>query len=224
MTILEWPASERPRQKMQDQGPSALSDAELLAIIIGSGTKGQSAVDIGRRLLMKFGSIRSFLIADREECLKQLGIGPVRLVVLQAALELASRHYRDELQGGPALADPETANRYLVSRLRDLPYEVFCCLHLDMQHRLVAFEELFRGTLDSAHVYVREVARQVMVYNSASVIFAHNHPSGVPEPSGPDIELTQRLRNGLSYLDVQVLDHVVVGGRMCVSMAKRGLL
>jgi len=224
MTILEWPIGERPRQKMQEQGPSALSDAELLAIIIGSGTKGQSAVDIGRRLLAKFGSIRNFLVADREECLKQLGIGPVRLVVLQAALELARRHYLDELRVGPALADPVTANRYLLSRLRDLPYEVFCCLHLDMQHRLIAFEELFRGTIDGAHVYVREVARQVMLYNSVSVIFAHNHPSGIAEPSNPDIDLTQRLRNGLSYLDVQVLDHVIVGDGTCVSMANRGLI
>jgi len=224
MAISEWPVSEQPRQKLYDQGPSALSDAELLAVIFGSGTKGRSAVDVGRRLLERFGTIGNFLTADREESLEQLGIGPVRLLVLQAALELARRQYFDQLQVGPVRPDTETANRYRQMRLRDLPYEVFCCLHLDARHRLITFDELFRGTIDHAHVHVGEVARQVLLRNSASVIFAHNHPSGVPAPSNADIEITQRLRRALRELDVQVVDHVVVGDGKCVSLAKRGLL
>lgn len=224
MTILQWPVSERPRQKMQERGPSALSDAELLAVMIGSGIKGQSAVDVGRELLKKFGSIRQFLNADRDLCLQQSGIGPTRLLMLQAALELARRHYLDELRLGPGLSDSATANQYLISRLRDLPYEVFCCLHLNRQRQLIAFEELFRGTLDAAHVHVREVVRQVMVHNSVSVIFAHNHPSGVADPSNADIEMTQLLRSVLSAVNVQVLDHVVVGDGECASFLQLGIL
>jgi DNA repair protein RadC len=224
MAIHEWPIGERPREKMQDRGPAALSDAELLAVIIGSGTKGRSAVDVGRQILMQFGSIRQFLTADRKQCLQQLGIGPVRLLMLQAALELARRHELHRLQTGPALSDPTAASIYLLSRLRDLPYELFCCLHLDNRHRLIAFEELFRGTIDCVEVHVREIARQVMIHNSASVIFAHNHTSGVAEPSTADVLTTRRLRQGLEYLKVKVLDHIVVGDGVCVSMSETGLI
>jgi len=209
---------------MLHRGPSALSDAELLAVIIGCGTRGRSAVDIGRDVLKQFGSLRQFLTADRRQCLKQLGIGPVRLIILQAALELARRHHLDLLRTGPTFLAPESANAFLLSQLRDLPYEVFCCLHLNTQRRLIAFEELFRGTIDSANVYVREVARQAMLHNSAAIIFAHNHPSGVAEPSPADIRITQQLRRGLGLLNVNVLDHIVVGDGVCVSMADLGLV
>jgi DNA repair protein RadC len=224
MAIHEWPIGERPREKMQERGPSALSDAELLAVIIGSGTRGRSAVDVGRDVLKEFGSIRQFLTADRRQCLKQLGIGPVRLLMLQAALELARRHHLDHLRAGTALSTPESASAFLLSHLRDLPYEMFCCLHLDAQRRLIAFEELFRGTVDGASVHVREVARQVMLHNSAAIIFAPNHPSGVAEPSDADRQVTRRLREGLGFLNVHVLDHIVVGDGICVSMADRGFL
>jgi DNA repair protein RadC len=224
MAIHEWPIAERPREKMEERGPSALSDAELLAVIIGSGTRGRSAVDVGRDVLKEFGSIRQFLTADRRQCLKQLGIGPVRLLILQAALELARRHHLDHLRAGPALSTPNNASAFLLSHLRDLPYEIFCCLHLNSRRRLIAFEELFRGTVDGASVHVREVARQVMLHNSTEIIFAHNHPSGVAEPSDADLQITQRLREGLGLLNVRVLDHIVVGDGVCVSMADRGLL
>jgi DNA repair protein RadC len=224
MAIHEWPVGERPREKMLERGPSALSDAELLAVIIGSGTQGRSAVDVGREVLKEFGSIREFLTADRKRCLSQLGIGPVRLLMLQAALELARRHHLDEIRRSPALSTPGSVGVYLLSRLRDLPYEVFCCLHLDNRHRFIAFEELFRGTLDGANVHAREVARQVMHHNSAAVIIAHNHPSGVAEPSEADLRITQRLRHSLGLINVRVLDHVVVGDGVCVSFAERGLL
>lgn len=224
MAIHDWPIAERPREKMKECGPTALSDAELLAVIIGSGTRGRSAVDVGRDILKKFGSIRQFLRADRRECLKQLGIGPVRLLTLQAALELARRHHLDHLRTGPALSTPNTTNAFLLAHLRDLPYEVFCCLHLDTRRRLLAFEELFRGTVDTANVHVREVARQVMVHNSSAIIFAHNHPSGSAEPSKADLGITQLLQCALKFLNVSVLDHIVVGDGVCVSMAERGCL
>ena len=224
MPIREWPSTERPREKLLERGPAALSDAELLAAIIGCGTKGRSAVDVGRAILQEFGSIRQFLIGERKKCLQLLGIGPARWVIMQAALELARRHQLDRLREGPALAAPDTARAFLQSKLRDLPYEVFCCLHLDTRHRLLAFEELFRGTIDGASVHAREVARQVMRHNSAAVIFAHNHPSGVPEPSRADEHVTRMLCQALGLLEVRVLDHIVVGDRSCVSFAERGLL
>ena len=224
MAIHEWPIGQRPREKMQERGPVALSDAELLAVIIGSGTKGRSAVDVGRELLQEFGSIRSVLTADPKACLKQPGLGPVRLLILQAALELARRHHLDQLRSGPALSTPSSASTFLLAQLRDLRYEVFCCLHLDAQRRLITFEELFRGTVTAANVHIREVARQVMRHNSAAVIFAHNHPSGVTEPSGADLDTTRALIEALALFDVRVLDHIVVGDGACVSLAERGLI
>jgi DNA repair protein RadC len=224
MAIHEWPVGERPREKMLERGTNALSDAELLAVIIGSGSRGRSAVDVGRALLVEFGSLRAFLSADRKRCMEQLGIGPVRFVVLQAALELARRHQLGVLRVGSAMAAPEATRAFLLGHLRDRKYEVFCCLHLDTRQRLIAFEELFRGTIDGASVYAREVARQVMVHNSAGVIFAHNHPSGVAEPSHADELVTRQLRDALALLNVRVLDHIVVGDGRCVSFAERGLL
>ncbi len=224
MAIRDWPIGERPREKMQQRGPSALSDAELLAVIIGSGTKDRSAVDVGRALLREFGSIREILTAEPHQCLRHRGVGPVRLLMLQAALELAKRHHLDSLRSGPSLATATSASAFLLAHLRDLRHEVFCCLHLDVQRRLLVFEELFRGTVDGATVHVREVARQVMRHNSAAVIFAHNHPSGVCEPCEMDVHLTRSLTDALSLLNVRVLDHIIVGDGTCVSLAERGLL
>ena len=186
---------ERPREKLLARGPEALSDAELIAVLLGSGIRGRSAVDLARALIARFGSIRELLRADRSECLGQLGIGPARYALLRAALELARRHHLDALRAGPAMASPAQTREFLLAQLRDRPYEVFCCLHLDSRHRLIAFEELFRGTLDGASVHPREVIRHVMAHNSAAVILAHNHPSGVAEPSRADELITQRLRD-----------------------------
>ncbi|HTY49375.1 MAG TPA: DNA repair protein RadC [Steroidobacteraceae bacterium] len=224
MPIHDWPRSERPREKLIDHGVQALSDAELLAVLFGTGRRGGSAVDTARELLCAFGSLRELLSAERVRALDGPGLGPARWCMLQAALELARRHYRSTLSTGPAMASPDTARAFLLAQLRDRPYEVFCCLHLDARHRLIAFEELFRGTIDGASVHPREVVRQALARNAAALIFAHNHPSGVPEPSQADELITQRLRDALGLVDVRVLDHVIVGDGRCVSFAERGLL
>jgi DNA repair protein RadC len=224
MAIRDWPKLERPREKLIERGSEALSDAELIAVLLGSGVRGSSALDLARGLLARFGSIRALLRADRTEFLNQLGIGPARYARLRAALELARRHHLDALRIGPAVGSPKATREFLLAQLRDRPYEVFCCLHLDSRNRLIAFEELFRGTLDSASVHPREVLRQVMAHNSAALILAHNHPSGIAEPSRADELITQRLRESLALVDVRVLDHFVVGDGTCLSFAERGLL
>jgi len=224
MTIRDWPASERPREKLLISGPQSLSDAELLAVLFGSGCRGASAVDQGRALLQRYRSLRELLVAEQAQCLAAPGLGGRRYGILQAALELSRRHYREALQAGPALEAPQAARNFLQAQLRDRPYEVFCCLHLDNRHRLIAFDELFRGTIDSASVHPREVVKQALSRNAAAVILAHNHPSGIAEPSHADELITARLRDALALVDIRVLDHLVVGDTRCVSFAERGLL
>jgi len=224
MSIRHWLPCERPREKLMEHGAQSLSNAELLAVFFGTGNRGGTAVDLGHQLLARFGSLRELLCAEREQALAGHGLGPARYCMLQAALELARRHYRETLKVGPALDSPDTARGFLLAQLRDRPYEVFCCLHLDTRHRLIAFDEMFRGTIDGASVHPREVVRQTLARNSAAVILAHNHPSGVPEPSQADELITQRLRDALALVDVRVLDHLIVGGERCLSFAERGLL
>jgi DNA repair protein RadC len=224
MSIRNWLPSERPREKLMEQGPQSLSNAELLAVLFGTGHGGGTAVDLGHQLLARFGSLRELLCAGREQALTGPGLGPARYCMLQAALELARRHYREALSAGPALASPDTARGFLLAQLRDRPYEVFCCLHLNTRHQLIAFEELFRGTIDGASVHPREVVKAALARNAAAVIFAHNHPSGIAEPSQADELITTRLRDALALVDIRVLDHLVVGDGRCTSFAERGLL
>ncbi len=225
MPIRDWPKSERPRERLIARGAEALSDAELLAIIIGSGVRGSSAVDVARRLIGQFGSIRALLqAAESRSCLKADGLGPARFALLRAALELGRRHHLDALQSRPIVANERTVRDFLLAQLRGRPYEVFCCLHLDSRHRFITFEELFRGTVDGATVHPRELARQTLAHNSSAVILAHNHPSGVAEPSAADELITRRVRDALALFDVRVLDHIVVGDGTCTSFADRGLL
>jgi DNA repair protein RadC len=236
MSIRHWPRSERPREKLIECGPHALSDAELLAVLIGCGRKGRSAVELARVLIADFGSLRELLSADRTRWVhehapgkgfgtsRHAGIGPARYATMQAALELTRRHYRESLRVGPALNAPDATRKFLLAQLRDRPYEVFCCLYLDNRHRLIAFEELFRGTLNGASVYPREVLRQTLFHNAAALILAHNHPSGALEPSQPDELITSRLRDALALVDVRVLDHFIVGDGRCFSFAEQGLL
>jgi DNA repair protein RadC len=224
LAIHQWPQAQRPREKLLAQGPHALSDAELLAVLFGSGCRGASAVDVGGRLLREFGSLRHLLQAERGRCSNTPGLGSRRYGLLQAALELSRRHYRQEAAAGPVLESPQATRDFLIAQLRDLPYEVFCCLHLDNRHRLIAFDELFRGTIDGASVHPREVVRQALARNAAAVILAHNHPSGVAEPSQADELITLRLREALGLVDIRVLDHLIVGDSRCVSLAERGLL
>jgi DNA repair protein RadC len=224
MAIRDWPRAERPREKLIERGPAALSDAELLAVFLGSGVRGKSAVDVARELLARFGSIRNIMRAERDAALGQIGLGPMRHAMLHAALELARRHHLETLRVGPALTSAAATRAFLLAHLRDRPYEVFCCLHLDNRHRLITFEEMFRGTLDGASVHPREIVRQAIAHNSAALILAHNHPSGIAEPSQADELITQRLRDTLALIDIRVLDHVIVGDSQCFSFAEHGMM
>jgi DNA repair protein RadC len=225
MNLRDWPATERPREKLLAAGAQALSDAELLSLLLGgSGLPGGNVVDLARTLLGAHHSLRELLNADRAALLAQRGLGAAGYCRLQAALELARRHYAEALRVGPLLDSPAATHQFLVSRLRDQPHELFCCLHLDNRHRLIAFDELFRGTIDGASVHPREVVKQALGRNAAAVILAHNHPSGVAEPSQADELITRRLREALALVDIRVLDHCIVADTGCLSFAERGLL
>lgn len=224
MSIRNWPDGERPREKLLELGAGVLTEAELLAILLQTGVRGHSALDVARDLLLEFGSLRGLLTAERVRLCEVRGLGPARYVVLQASLELARRHYQELLASQSTLSNPRAVREFLQMRLRDLPYEVFACLWLDKRYRVIAFDELFRGTLDQAHVHVREVVKQALSRNAASVIVAHNHPSGLAEPSVADQMITQRLKQALELIEVRLLDHLVVGDGVCESFAERGLL
>lgn len=222
MAIHHWPAGERPREKLLAQGAEYLSDAELLALFLGSGTAGKSAVDVARDLLVEYEGLRGLLTADAQRVQQSRGLGPARYALLQAALELSRRHWAATLERGPALQNPADTRKYLAAHLRDQPYEVFACLFLDNRHRVIRYEELFRGTINGASVHPREVARRSLELNAAAVIAAHNHPSGIAEPSVTDRALTETLKNALALLDVRLLDHIIVGDGTTVSLAERG--
>lgn len=219
MSIRDWPAAERPRERLLAQGPAALSHAELIAVLLGSGVRGASAIDLGRRLLTEAGSLPA-LLAESAPALR--GLGPAKRARLIAALELARRSLGEQLRERPALSGPQDSAAFLRAQLRDRPYEVFAVLFLDTRHRVLAFEELFRGTLDGASVHVREVVRACLRHNAAAVILAHNHPSGVAEPSAADRSITLELKQGLGLIGVRVLDHLVIGGDAPVSLAALG--
>ena len=222
MSITDWPEDERPREKLQARGASALSDAELLAIFLRTGVQGRSAVDLARDLLTRFGGLRELVAATPAEFCEAKGLGPAKYTQLQAVMEMARRVLAQELKERPALSDPAATRRYLVSWLRHREREVFAALFLDSQHHVIATEELSQGTLDAASVYPREVVKRALALGAAAVIFAHNHPSGVAEPSSADRVLTERLRQALALVDVRVLDHFVVGEGPPTSFAERG--
>lgn len=224
MRITEWPAHERPREKLVSRGPQSLSDAELLAIFLRTGIRGKTAVDIARTLLTQFGSLRALLTASREDVCREAGLGEAKYVMLQAAVEVGRRHLAEKLQRGAALESADDTRRYLQAQLRDRQHEVFCCLFLDNRHRVIAFEELFRGTLNGAAVYPREVIKRAMQHNAAAIILVHNHPSGVAEPSPQDELLTQKLKDTVETLDIRLLDHFIVGDGEVVSFSERGML
>lgn len=224
MSIRDWPEDDRPREKLLRLGAQALTEAELIAIFLRTGTRGRSALDVARELLAEFKSVRGLLTAERTALCNAPGMGLARYATLQAVLELARRHFQELMQNGPALLNPQATRDFLHMRLRDLPHEVFCCLYLDNRHRVIAFEELFRGTVDGANVHPREVVKRALAHNAAALILAHNHPSGVAEPSQADQLITQRLKEALSLVDVRVLDHLIVGDNRCESFAERGLI
>lgn len=224
MSIVDWPEGERPREKLLARGTAALSDAELLAIFLRSGVAGKSAVDLARDLLGKYGSLTRLFAADRQEFCKVKGLGPAKFAQLQAVLEMARRALQEELQRCDSLNSPRVVRDYLQLLLAGRQQEVFLALFLDTQHRVIASEELFHGTLNQTSVYPREVVKRALAHNAAAVIFAHNHPSGVAEPSEADRLLTGALKQALALVDVQVLDHFVVALGQILSFAEQGLL
>ena len=225
MAITDWPEGERPREKLLQRGAASLSDAELLAIFLRTGVRGKSAVDLARELLNHFGGLRPLLDADHGQFCAAKGLGDAKFAQLQAVLEMSSRHLQAQLERESALTSPQLTRNYLSSRLRSYPHEAFGALYLDNQHRIIHFEILFTGTIDGASVHPREVVRAALRHNAAAIIFAHNHPSGVAEPSRSDQSITQQLQQALSLIDVRVLDHIIIGdGTTTTSMAERGLL
>ncbi|MGE0385291.1 MAG: DNA repair protein RadC [Gammaproteobacteria bacterium] len=224
MAIRDWPAGERPREKLLQRGAAALSDAELVAILLRTGVRGQSAIDLARTLLQHFGGLRALLEAPFGSFRSAGGGGAARWAQIQAGQELARRYLEAGLARGDVIASPADTRRYLAARLRGHEREVFACLFLDNRHRVILFEEMFFGTIDSASVHPREVVKRALAVNAAALILAHNHPSGVAEPSRADAALTARIKETLALVDVRVLDHFVIGDREVVSLAERGLV
>jgi DNA repair protein RadC len=224
MPITDWPREERPREKLLHKGAAALSDAELLAIFLRTGVAGQTAVDLARGLIREFGGLRLLLGADRERFCHGKGLGLAKYAQLQAVLEMSRRYLQEQLAQSDALTSPEHTRRYLQSKLRHYPHEVFSCLFLDNRHRVIRYEELFRGTIDGASVHPREVVKRALEYNAAALILAHNHPSGVAEPSQADRQITAHLKQALALVDIRVLDHIVIGEGEPVSLAELGML
>jgi len=224
MSITDWPAGERPREKLLQRGASSLSDAELLAIFLRTGVKGKSAVDLGRDLHARFGNLTNLFAASKKDFCAIHGMGQAKYVQLQAVLEMARRALHEEMQAGDALNSPGAVRDYLQLQLRGRQQEVFMVIFLDAQHRVMASEELFSGTLTQTSVYPREVVKRALHFNAAAVILAHNHPSGVAEPSQSDRMLTDALKQSLSLVDVRVLDHFIVAGSGCLSFAERGMV
>lgn len=224
LPIRDWPQTERPREKLLNNGPESLGDAELLAIFLRTGIPGKSAIEMARDALLEAGSLRQLLNMSAIDLCKFKGIGTAKYVQFQAGLELGRRYLMEQIKKGDAISSPQTSRDYLTLQLRDKPYEAFFVMFLDAKHRVIHHEELFRGTIDSAMVPVREVVKEALRHNAAALIVAHNHPSGVAEPSLADINLTETLSLALGMVGVKLLDHFVVGDAQVVSFAERGEL
>ncbi len=225
MAITDWPEDERPRERLLARGAASLSDAELLAIFLRVGVRGKSAVDLGRQLIGHFGSLNGLFAASEPAFSEIPGMGSAKYAQLQAVLEMAKRALAEPMKERDAFSSPTAVRDYLRLHLSGLLHEVFFALWLDSQHRLLVAEELFRGTLASTSVYPREVVKRALAHNAAAVVFAHNHPSGVAEPSSADETLTRSLKQSLALVDVRVLDHFVVAGQaLPLSFAERGLM
>jgi DNA repair protein RadC len=224
MTIAQWRPDDRPREKLILKGPEALSDAELVAILFRTGVRGRSAVDLARDALTQCGSLSALLSASRDVFQLIRGLGDAKYAQVQAVLEMSRRALRETLDRATALSSPQTVRDYLRLKLQGRAHEVFVAVFLDAQNRVLAIEELFRGTLTQTSVFPREIVKRALHFHAAAIIFAHNHPSGVAEPSRADEALTQTLKHTLALVDVKVLDHFVVGGDAAMSFAERGLL
>ncbi len=222
--IADWPQQERPRERLLALGAGRLTDAELLAVCLRSGIRGKSAVDLARELIARYRGVGGLLGAEAAELRRVKGLGAAKAAQLAAVLELARRALREDLRAGSALTTPGAVRDYLRLALGARAHEVFVCIHLDAQHRVIGVDELFRGTLTQTSVYPREVVKSALAANAAAVIFAHNHPSGVAQPSQADELLTRQLREALALVDIRVLDHFIIAGSQALSFAERGLL
>jgi len=223
MAITDWAIEDRPREKLLNKGAQALTDAELLAIFLRTGIKGKTAVDLARDLIKDNGGLSPLLAATEEQFCQSKGLGQAKYVQMQAVVEMSRRYLEEKIHRGDAMDNVSDVKNYLKSRLQDYPFEVFSCLFLDNKHRVIEYEELFRGTIDGASVHPREVVRRVLHHNAAAIILAHNHPSGFAEPSESDKVITNKLKQAMVMIDVRVLDHFIVGDEI-VSFAERGLL
>lgn len=224
MSIKHWPEAQRPREKLLAQGAATLSDAELLAIFLRTGIPGLDAVGLSQSILNKFGSLSELFAADIEKFCEGPGLGPAKFVQVQAVIEMSRRFLKDELGKKKSLTSPSDTRQFLLAQMSQLENEQFACIWLDTQHQILKFETLFQGTIDSAAVYPREVVKAALGCNAAAVILAHNHPSGIAEPSHADQLMTERLKQALETIDVRVLDHMVIGKGIVVSFAERGLI
>ena len=220
--MTDVPVSERPREKLLNRGAETLTDAELLAIFVRTGVPGRNAVEIAHDIIAEFGGLVELLQASKANFCNTRGLGPAKYAQLSAVLEIAKRYQFNKAETGAFLESPDAVKSLVALEMRDLEHEIFACLFLDNRHRLISYEALFRGTIDSASVYPREVVKAALACNAAAVVLAHNHPSGVAEPSRADIDITARLTKALNLIDVRVLDHIIVGGNYQVSLAERG--
>lgn len=224
MAIPDWPAHDRPREKLCAQGAHNLSDTELLAIFLRTGCTGLSAVDLARNLINQFGNLRGLLEASQEEFCQQHGLGAAKYAQLQAVLEMARRHLAQDLSQSQVFPSSRSVKNFLRSKLRHLNHEVFAALFLDTQHHLISYTPLFKGTINAATVYPREVLKETLRQNATAVILVHNHPSGRAEPSDSDLSITRTLVQSLNLIDIHVLDHIIVGEGECYSFAEHGLI
>jgi DNA repair protein RadC len=222
MAIINWPKEERPREKLLAHGPKHLSDAELLAIFLRTGVKGQTALDIARELLSEFNGLKNLINAPLNVLSNKHGIGKAKYAILQAAIEMGHRHRHDSIKIGTLLKNTETAKTFFADRLKHHTREVFACLFLNTQNHTLAFQELFFGGLSESSIYPREIVKHAMLHNAAKIIIGHNHPSGDPTPSPADCELTVFLKNALAMVDISLVDHIVVGHEKCVSLVEAG--
>lgn len=222
--MKDIPSALRPREKLLSLGPAALADAELLALLLRTGMKGLGVLQLAEKVLTDLGGLPGLLQADTHRLGRIKGLGPAKRSELMAVMELARRSLHTDLRSQPVFSNPQAVKDFLQMQLGHRPHEVFGVLFLDAQNRLIAFEEMFRGTLSQTSVYPREVVKQALAHNAGAVILTHNHPSGVLEPSRADELLTQTLKSSLQLVDVRVLDHIVVGRSACLSFAERGLL
>jgi len=221
-SLLTWPDNEKPREKLINKGPQSLSDSELLAIFLRTGTQGKNVIELSQEIILHFGSLKSLFSASEEEFCFIKGLGRAKYVQLQACLEMSQRHLAEQMTLQDVMENPEQVKQYVQARLMSKPNEVFAAIFLDNQHRVIAFEELFFGTINASSVHPRIVLQRCLALNAAAIIITHNHPSGVSEPSLSDIDITKTLKTALNLIDVRLLDHLVVASHQVTSLAERG--